>query len=83
MAYYCPECGEELVLEDDGDYYCDNCMCYHSISPGQERFYEDPDGYLEYRDDEKKESDLPGPGCRACGNPNYPKCIDSCPLTDD
>ncbi len=23
------------------------------------------------------------PGCRACGNPMYPDCMDSCPLFDD
>ena len=23
------------------------------------------------------------PGCRACGNPAYPECMDSCPLFDD
>ena len=23
------------------------------------------------------------PGCRACGNPTYPDCMDSCPLFDD
>ena len=25
----------------------------------------------------------PGPGCTACGNPVFPKCIDSCPLMSD
>ena len=24
-----------------------------------------------------------GAGCRACGNPTYPDCMDSCPLFDD
>ena len=23
------------------------------------------------------------PACRACGNPAYPECMDSCPLFDD
>ncbi len=78
MAYYCPECGEEMVLEDDGDLYCDNCMCYYPCSDD----YTDPNRYL-WVTDEDKSNDIPGPGCRACGNPAYPNCIDSCPLMDD
>ena len=27
--------------------------------------------------------DVPGPGCRDCGNPAYPLCRTSCPLFDD
>ena len=76
MAYYCPQCGEEMVLEDDGDLYCDNCMCYYSPSDS----YKDPDMHTWYN---APESNGPGPGCRACGNPAYPNCIDSCPLMDD
>lgn len=34
----------------------------------------------EYLDDEPENTDA---GCRACGNPAYPKCKTSCPLFDD
>lgn len=33
-----------------------------------------------YDEDEYEYEDF---GCRSCGNPNYPKCKSSCPLTDD
>lgn len=29
-----------------------------------------------------QDDDIPE-GCRACGNPDYPKCCDSCPIFDD
>lgn len=75
MAYYCPECGEELVLEDDGDYYCDNCMIYYH--PSIAKYYDDPSKCgNEPRSDGEQ-------GCNACGNPAYPKCKSGCPLFDD
>lgn len=83
MAYYCPRCGAEMVKDDyDDEYYCDDCMCYFSITPGQEKFFEDPNTYL-IQDKDARGNDLAPAGCRACGNPNYPNCIDSCPLMDD
>ena len=27
--------------------------------------------------------DIPGEGCKACGNPAYPHCKASCPMFDD
>ena len=80
MAYYCPQCGSEMVLEDDGDVYCDNCMCYYGLNNPDD--YSDPNWYLRETDENIGDLD-PGPGCRACGNPVYPNCIDSCPLMDD
>ena len=75
MAYYCPECGNELVLEDDGDYYCDNCMCYYDPSIAKQ--YTDPSECgTEPRADGEQ-------GCKACGNPSYPECKASCPLFDN
>lgn len=78
MAYYCPRCGEEMVLEDDGDLYCDNCMVYYSQSDD----YTDPDRHT-WETDENDNYDGPGPGCAACGNPAYPDCMASCPMYDD
>ena len=75
MAYYCPECGSEMVLEDDGDYYCDNCMTYYAPSIAEQ--YDDPSECgTEPREDGEQ-------GCIACGNPAYPECKASCPLFDD
>ena len=75
MVYYCPECGEEMIREEDGDLYCDNCMCYFSYNKN----YTDPNRYLWITDADEAITDT-GPGCKACGNLSYPKCIDSCRL---
>ena len=77
MSVYCPECGCELVLEDDGDYYCNACEVY--FDPIIAKYYSEPLS-PDYCADAK---DCPEEGCRACGNPAYPKCVDSCPLLDD
>ncbi len=47
---------------------------YHITSD----FEEDDDEY----DDDYNWSGQPA-GCRACGNPNWPDCEDSCPMYDD
>lgn len=84
VTYYCPECGEEMVKDDyDDDYYCDNCMCYFSIPKDQEKFFKNPLTHLIQDIFSCIDDNRPGPGCRACGNPSYPKCKDSCPLFDD
>lgn len=74
MAYYCPECGNELVLEDDGDYYCDNCSVY--FDPRIAEQYSDPSECGDGNQDGEQ-------GCASCGNPAYPECKASCPLFDD
>ena len=35
-----------------------------------------------YEDDDENFDDMEE-GCAACGNPDYPRCKDSCPLFDD
>lgn len=81
-TYYCPECGKEMVLEDDGDYYCDNCMCYFSVPESQVSFFKNPLSYL-IKDIFENPKDEQEQGCKACGNPAYPECKNSCKLFDD
>ena len=74
---YCDRCGNVLVLDTDGDWYCSNCNIWFSIPDDFKESYKDPKAYLSYEETESEQ------GCTACGNPLYPQCKDSCPLFDN
>lgn len=46
---------------------------------------EEDDEYEEYfeEDEDEEDEDDPGPCYVWCGNPDYPRCMDSCKLWDD
>ncbi len=74
---YCPKCGSEVVLVEDGDFYCNVCDMYIDPNAVEDQPVPTMLSYMAGR------RDLPGEGCRACGNPVYPKCMDACPLFDN
>ncbi|MBR0352757.1 MAG: hypothetical protein IJH53_06090 [Oscillospiraceae bacterium] len=74
---YCPICGSEVVLMENSDFYCAACDMY--LAPNAVENQPIPT-MLSLMSGRKE---LPGEGCRACGNPVYPSCMDACPLFDN
>lgn len=85
MEMECPNCGQIMIRDKQpGGYYrCPDCHMAIIAKYGKVLDIlngpDAPEGYDDYYDDD----DGPGEGCRACGNPNYPNCLDSCPMGDD
>lgn len=73
MSYYCKEC-ETLLEQNDDAWVCPICGAYGYEDNGEINWAEDDD----YDDIYQK-----SPGCKACDNPLYPDCQDSCKLFDD
>ena len=65
----CPNCGYEDDFEwiDDGELRCENCGTVYHTDLTYEDIYGDAESFM----------------CDACGNPDYPKCRDSCDRIDD
>ncbi len=74
---YCPICGSKVVLIENGDFYCATCDMYLAPNAVEDQPVPTMLSFMSGREN------LPGEGCRACGNPVHPKCIDSCPLMED
>ncbi len=72
--YCCPDCGssdfkvtKELILGRKVNYWICKGCGFGTNDPTE----------IEDTPDETS------PACRACGNPSYPLCMDSCKLFDD
>lgn len=74
---YCPICARKLIPEEDGDFYCTACEMYLAPNAVEDQPVPTMLSLMSGR------KDLPGAGCRACGNPVYPNCIEACPLFDN
>lgn len=78
----CPRCDSWMYKEhgSKGVYYCLNCMLEITIDPYTKQIISSNDEYT-YEDTyaEERDEDM----CIACGNPNYPDCMDSCDRIDD
>ena len=78
----CPRCDSWMYKEHGsvGVYYCLNCMLEITIDPITKQIIKSNDEYTYeevYSDDSMEEC------CIACGNPNYPDCMDSCEIMDN
>lgn len=62
--YICEYCGGEMLQVENEFYSCEDCGA---------TAYDDGAGLIFY---DPEDSTLNC--CIACGNPDYPKCIDSC-----
>lgn len=58
------------------DYWKDKIMCADCAIMASEDDLDDSD-------EDDYDSDSKSPACCACGNPNYPQCMDSCSMFDD
>ena len=77
MIIECPECGCTMTKSkrSGGYYMCQSCGCQVITKYGKiVDVLGGPDDYDDFYDDG------PGEGCRACGNPDWPKCLDACPM---
>lgn len=75
MQIECPNCSNVMKRINAHQYECTcgNWAYYDDGSTTYRSQTEDPDTW-DYDEDS---------GCTACGNPDWPKCKDACPLYDD
>ena len=80
----CPNCGQTMHKEGSSwrgsIYECPDCHMAVEAERGKViEILQGPDA-PEGFDDYEEYDDGPGEGCRACGNPDWPKCLDACPM---
>lgn len=81
----CPRCESWMYKEhgSQGVYYCLNCMLEIQIDPITKTIVSSSEDISEYFYNDVYDDDEREDCCVACGNPDYPNCMESCALIDD